>query len=437
MQGSPGALKIKRTFAISIAVQSFGTVATFLTIALIATLAGPEAQGVYAQTRGWVDLMIVVGAFGFPSAIIYALNRLQFGVHRLSSAAGKYALGLVLPMAAATAVGIWWGALGAVDAPIVTVCCLALAGAAGVLHMLWRSMYLTFDDGTRFALFTILPNVSIMVAVVATLQRGDGGFELAFLGAYSVVFVVAYAVLRRALTHAPRSHDDRPLPMGQLAAYGLHQMLQGFLATGQVVGLYWLIRWAGGDDADIGLANMALQAFFGVTVPVNMIVPILLNRWTRMDEKGLFAVARALLRAGVPIALLSAPVLAVLAYFAIPGVFGEGFRRAALPAAILALAVVPAFSVRINSAAFQAAGRPEIMTWLSMLRVGLSAGAFVLLEREGLDLILASALGWGVGEVLGALAADHAQRRIERGQGIPFQKGRNAAMEASRVNDIR
>lgn len=410
---TPRRMDLKRTLAISIGVQSLGTTATFLTIALIAAFSGPATQGAYAQTRAWVDLMIALGAFGFPSAIIYAMNRMGFGVHRLTWVANRYSLALGVPLALATFFAARGGALGEVDSTLLVVLCLGPVGAAGTLHMLWRSMYLTFDDGARFGFFTILPNLAVLGAVTATVALGQARFELAFLAAYSIAVFAAFLLLRPVLGSAERTVDERRLPVGHLTKYGLHQMLQGFLSSGQLVGLYWLIRQSGGGDADIGMMNMSIQAFFGATIPVNMVVPVLLNRWTQVDDVELISAARSVLHKGVPIAILIAPLLSIFAYYAVPGLFGESFRGAALPAAVLALAVVPGFAVRIASAAFQAAGRPEIMTWLSILRVAFGAGMYMLFARNDMDLVLAGATAWGVSESLCSFAADRGLKRIQ------------------------
>lgn len=398
----PPRVSLKRAIMTNMMVQVFGPAASFLNIIVIARLGGAGDQGHYAQLRAWIDVLAAVGCFGFPQGFVFVINRLRASARVLAGWSVWYSVAFVALALAATAIGLRFGAVVGTPtvSPVVTVSTLAVASAAITLHSLWRGTYLTHDPGVRFAVFTILPPLWILAVSTATMLAGWREFEWIPVVALMPALLIEIAMMRPILRQPPRG-TLREQHLGPLVGNGMHAFLQSMLATVQPFAAYWMVRLQGGGNADVGYLNAGMFLVQGMSVPVTMVAPLLLERWTSEAGDGSIQKLRTLTQRFLMVEVLSGVVLAVAAAAIVPVLFGSSYARAVLPAGIMLLTVPFGWHVRVVEPALYAKGRAAINTVAGLIRVAAFCLGSVLLSELVSDPLTAIATSWTVSVLLG------------------------------------
>lgn len=395
-------MSFRKAVASNVAVQSFGPASAFLTVFAIARLGGPADQGQFAQLKALVDLMVALGCFGFPQGFVYVVNKLGASAGALARWSRVYAVAFV-PVALLATLGAqrlgYLGASGA--AGLGPIAIVTLAAALLVLHGLWRGLYLTHSTGISFAVLTILPAVALLAVVAAGMVTGSRRFDWLILLSTVPTVLLAAAMMRPVLRKdAPASY--RGQPWGPLMTNGLHAFVQAMLMTLQPLAAYGLVRFHGGDARDVGLLNVGIFLFQGLTVPITMVSPLLFARWTSVADQSLIERLRALTARALWVGALAGAGLALATLLVVPLVFGDGYRAAVPPAQAMLLVLPLACHARVVAPALHARGRPGINTTAYALRLALFAAGAVLLPRATGGLLVPIAVAWAVSEVTSA-----------------------------------
>lgn len=389
-------MSFRRAVASNVAVQAIGPASAFLTVVIVARLGGPSDQGQFAQYKAWVDLMVVLGLFGFPQSFIYVINRLGGSAGTLARWSRLYSLAFVPIALAASALAVHAGLAGAA-AGAGSVVVLTLAAAALVLHGLWRGIYLTRNADVGFALFTILPAVSLLASLTVAMLVGWRQYDRIILA--STIPAAAVAALMMAPVLRDRGTGYRQQPWGALLSNGLHAFLQAMLLTAQPLVAYALVRHAGGANREIGFLNAGLFLVQGLAVPITMVAPLLFARWTSVADDTLMSRLHALTWRALGIGALAGIGLALAAALAVPLVFGAEYRAAVLAVQAMLLTLPLVCHVRVIAPALHSRGRPGVNTAAGAIRLATFAVAGLLLARASAQPIVAIAAAWSVAEL--------------------------------------
>jgi O-antigen/teichoic acid export membrane protein len=396
-------VSLRRRIITAIGIQSIGTVAAFSTLLLIARLEGPAAQGKFAQTKSWVDLLTALGCFGFPQGFVYLINRL--GVTRrallrfsLAYSAAFFLVALPATMLAARRL------LGTVfqSSPFEAALLIAAATAGIVLHELWRGVYLTYEDGPGFSVMTILQAVGLLTAVaVALLAFRSDRFETVYLAAGVFCALVTWGLIRTK-RHVAESPDATPvIPWGALLNNGSHVFLQNVLIAFQPAATFWVIRTYGGGNREVGWFNLALYVYQAFALPLGMVSPIFFNRWSRdLSRESLRSILPPVLKTAGGVILLSVAALVPLRH-AVVSVFGTQYEPAVPICQTLLLAAAPLCLFRVLMPAIHSLGFPQLNTFTMAVRVLAICAAMWALRHVGPTTTLAAAV-WTSGEFLSA-----------------------------------
>lgn len=414
---------IAHRWASSVALQALGPVCAFATVFVIARLGGAAAQGQFAQTKAWVDLLVVLGCFGFPQSIVYVVNRLGASVHRLARAAVAYSVAFAPLAWAVTLVGEsrgWTGpATGtgeagvlvpavfpafvpAIFSALVPALIPALAGVFLVLHGLLRGVYLTQRQDASFAVFSILPAVTLLLAVAV--MKGQGPYGPLILVAAAVPALVGAAMtllqLRRVKT-APSAATTPPtaMPWRALFSNGTQVFAQAVLMALQPLLAYGLVRAMGGGDVGVGRLNSGVFLAQGLIVPIGLVSPLMFARWTSSHDAGLLRRLDRNAARWVGWGVLGGLAMAVASWWIVPLVFGVSYRAAAAAVAVMMLTVPQAAYSRLVAPALHAHGQPGINTIGAAVRLAGIAVVACLLGQTSVGPLVAVAVGWSSGEV--------------------------------------
>ncbi|MGQ3050342.1 MAG: hypothetical protein ACT6S0_01025 [Roseateles sp.] len=387
-----------RALLASASLQALGPLSALATVLVVATVGGAQAQGQFAQSKAWVDLLVVLGTFGFPQGIVYVVNRLSACARRLAWYAAGYSLMFVPVAWAATRIGAgqqWAGPLtGPLDAWV-------LAGAAALLvvHALWRGVCLTLNQGAVFALLTVVPAVALLAAVCS--QSGRGPFPSAILISAALAALAGAAVVTHQLHGTPVGVGR--LPWRALWANGSHVFLQAVLTVLQPLLAYALVRQAGGGDEGVGLLHVGVFVAQGLVVPVGLVAPLLFARWTATLDLTLLHRLQAHAARWVIWGAVAGCLLAGVVGVAVRWGLGADYDAAILPAMLMTLSLPLAAYTRVLAPAMHAHGVPQANTAAAAWRLACLALGGWLLARDAACAPWAVALAWSVSEAAALL----------------------------------
>lgn len=395
----PIAMQLKtfiRRWGASVTVQALGPMSSLATVLVVARLGGAAAQGSFAQTKAWIDLLVVLGCFGFPQGIVYVTNKLGASAHRLAWHSVAYSLAFLPVSWAITFLGTTKGWTGQTfNNGGVYIFASALAGALLVLHGLLRGVYLSRQQGASFALFSILPAITLLVAIFITRGKGYYANQILVSAFVSAIFGVVLTVVQ--LRCMPVCYAETP--WRALFANSTHSFVQSMLMVLQPLLSYALLR-AADDYTQVGYLNAGIFLSQGLIVPVGLISPLMFAHWTsRYDAGLLWRLRRQTIRwvmLGIPASLF----LAIIAQRVTPLIFGRDYLVASTAVALMVCSVPQALHSRLLAPALHAQGFPGVNTICAGVRLAGLALFGWLLSQSGVSALNAAALGWSVGELL-------------------------------------
>lgn len=385
---------------LTVALHSLSPALLFGLSVVIARWWGPAEQGGFVAAKAWLDVLVAMGCFGFPQSVMLAINRDDASRSRLYLDASKYALALPLLM---VPVAMWTQSGHA--ATFIGALAFAIGAMGIVLSNIWRAILLTVTDGLRFNLITIVPAFALTLSVSVVLLNANTalGQSMAFACAASGVLTFVFSVFIFPPSEVRRM-TGRPPAYRALATNGADVFVQAAAMALQTFVCYSILSKATGL-AEVGRFSIALMAFQACLMPLQMVSPLIFNRWSRRPGHAALDAGREILRR-LSFAVIGfiAAVIAVMPW-AVPALLGPQFE-ASVPAAQIALvAVYPAFVGRIAGLRLAAIGglRPNSLSALvrGVVTIGSLWSTVQLLTDT--HIAVAAAVCWLLGEVAAAV----------------------------------
>ncbi|MET3134746.1 O-antigen/teichoic acid export membrane protein [Oxalobacteraceae bacterium GrIS 1.11] len=400
-------MSLSRKFIYTIFIQSLGTGCSLLTVFFLARWYGPGVQGQFAQTKAWVDLLVVIGCFGFPQGFVYVINKFKCPPRTLIIWSCVYAC-----VFAAAATLLTAAAIEQVDYVASNLfqrfsmaLVFGLSAAALVLISLWRGIYLPHNDGWRFSGLTIVPAVALFLAMMLVLALKPSIEPALWAKAYALS--AALACLVAAWLIFPLYRNDRSpaiaIPWRSLLTSGTSVFVQGLTMAIQPVLTFWLMRRYGASNAQIGWFNIAVMGYQAFGLPLAMVTPILFNRWSKANSvPHIRAEYLRLLRTSMRF-LFPFIALAVLAAQLLPFILNREYEKAVFPAQILLFAVYPLFLARTAAPLLFSQDAFARSTHAYLLRLLVSAALLFIFLVFGMAPQMAAALAWLLAELFCAI----------------------------------
>lgn len=358
-----------RKFSLAVVLQSISPILQFGLAILIARVWGLDVQGFYASKKAFLDLLVVIGSFGFPQSIVLAINRDNASRVQLYRSAWIYGLGL-FPFFFVASVLFGGGSSGYMVGAIV----LALASSAIVINQILRAVLLTLNDGFRFHLITVVPAIGIVFSVLVVLMvLSFDRTNLSGSMAYAFMLTAGLVVLLTSLAFPPsmvRGFSGVWPSYRRLLTDGIDVFLQATLMSAQS---YIALKWTGEAIGLVqaGYVSIGLMLFQAFLLPLQMIAPLLLNQWSRTAPPTVFALKAKVAPGNVLGLAIGFGGIIVAGSWWAPLVFGEKIHIGVPTLQIFMLAALPAVLARFASLYFMAFRRFRINVWLAGLRLGI------------------------------------------------------------------
>lgn len=378
----------------SIAIQMLGTISSLILVWLITRLYGTAVQGEFVLIKSWVDMLIVISGFGMPQSFIYAINKLGVSWEVLEKYTLRYIpIALVVNLLLTF---IWFECiqpqsfLSTFNYVFVAIGISCLTG-----FTLLRGLYLTQNDGSKFALITITPNILLLLSFLLLFllcrTHVDVTLMYFFSGALSLLFIAN----RLGVFRKKNSIDDiYHVPWGILFSNGFNVFVQSVFSSLLPLGTYFLMIHLGFSSENIGAFSIAVYTYIVFTLPLSMVSPIFYNRWS--IDKDVNKVIEEFFRF-VKLGVVLIPVLFVaycLFPIVLPFVFGPQIIPAINSSKLLLISVLALYFNNLFGNFFLSQGLFKLISYIFIFKV-LSCFLFIILFslifNKSLDMI---ALGW-------------------------------------------
>lgn len=322
----------------SVGIQMIGTLSSLLLVWMITRFYGISTQGQFVLIKSWVDLAVVFASFGLPQSFIFAINKLNISWQYLEKFTFRY-IPVVFLICLFTTY-IWFEYLqeqNFLDIYNYLYIALGIGGLTG--FSLLRGLYLTKNDGNKFALVTIAPNILLFVTFLVILFLFKNQLNISLL--YMISGVFSFTIVMTLLSEFRiniKAVSVNEIPWKAMVGNGFNVFIQSIFASLLPLGTYWLMSKFGFNNSEIGVLSIAFYVYLVFTLPLAMVAPIFYNRWS--NSKDIQFVKLELLRF-VKFGLLLIPIL-FIAYWLLPLVlpitFGNQVISSITPARLLLIA---------------------------------------------------------------------------------------------------
>ena len=346
----------------SVGIQMIGTLSSLLLVWMITRFYGISTQGQFVLIKSWVDLAVVFASFGLPQSFIFAINKLNISWQYLEKFTFRYIPVVFLICLFATY--IWFEYLQEQNFLDIYNYLYLAVGVGGLTGFsLLRGLYLTKNDGNKFALVTIAPNILLFVTFLVILFLFKNQLNISLL--YMISGVFSFIIVMTLLSEFRINIKAVPvneIPWKAMVGNGFNVFIQSIFASLLPLGTYWLMSKFGFNNSEIGVLSIAFYVYLVFTLPLAMVAPIFYNRWS--NSKDIQFVKLELLRF-VKFGFLLIPIL-FIAYWLLPLVlpitFGNQVISSITPARLLLIATFALYYNNLMSCFLLSQGKFIIMS---------------------------------------------------------------------------
>jgi O-antigen/teichoic acid export membrane protein len=396
--GSPGGfVATAQTLAANALILSIN----MLTGIITARALGPVGRGEQAAMTMWPQLLAMTVTLGWPHALIYHLKRSPADSSKLFSAALLLATGLGL-LSAVAGIGLLPFWLRQYPMPVIRFAQgVMLAAPLGQLTLLTTAVLQAreqFVALNRMRYLTPLASLVVLSALAATRRLTPFTSVLAIL--LPGVPILGWMLALLCRLYRPRWHGLRNA-YRQLLHYGMRAYGNDLLGTlGDQVDQVIVVGLLA--PAQMGMYVVALSLSRILQLSHSAITWVLFPKAIGLPADEVIALTGRAARASIGLSLLGATVLSLAAPVGLGVLYGPRFLDALPVFRILLFVIVLDGTTAVLAQSFMALGRPEIVTTMEGIGLGLSTALLLLLAPRcglvgaGVALLAAAVVRFGL-----------------------------------------
>ena len=255
-----------RKIGLSIIIQMIGTLCSLLLVWLITNKYGVELQGQFVLIKSWIDLIVVVTCFGLPQSFVYGINQLHIPSKQLEKFIFRYIFFVCFCSAITTYI---WFEYFQTQNFLTNLSYLFIALGATFLtgYNLMRGLFLTVNDGARFAYVTIAPALALFLIflIYYFLDKEYIDFSSIYLISAFLAFCFVYLNLKK-YNKISNYLTNINIPWVLLINNGFSVFVQSLASTLLPLGTYWLMTEFGFNKKEVGLFSIALYVYIVFTL---------------------------------------------------------------------------------------------------------------------------------------------------------------------------
>jgi O-antigen/teichoic acid export membrane protein len=280
---------------------------------------------------------------------------------------------------------------------LVAALAVSIASIGALLHGLFRSIILAVKSNLAFNLITILPLV-VLCAVYLVWHPSDYKFLVwGYVVAQVSASLVAIFVLWNSLSlPIQASRVEKRMWIGIATRYGSWSFLTTMFTSFLNVAAFSIMRQSSLSDAIVGQFSISLLFLSASLVPLNMVIPVLFDTWSK--EKELGTIQQSYVKLSHIGLLLS--VGAVLGGFFLirmltQVVFGVTYLTSVPSTQVLLISIYALYQNRLLSAILLSTGKPKVVAYGTVVKLITLALIFFGLANSLVEI----AWAWNIGEI--------------------------------------
>lgn len=359
-----------------------------ITVILLARLLGPGGNGIYQMVFLLPTMIVTLSNLGIGPATVYYVARKDYPLKTIISA--NLILGLIISAIAciiAVILVLFFGDKIFPAIPIRLLLIVILIIPISLLQSYLLTIFQGLQDFKVFNLISIVPQGVILLLVVLGVWILDGGVKAAIaanmLGSIVALSITLYYLkpyldfrviadrgyIFNALNYGIKAH------LSNIMAF-LNERLDMFLVNGFL------------NPAAVGIYSIAVQIVEKLWMLSQSVSTVILPRISELkDEEEIRKQLTPLISRWVLMTTLVLSVLlAFIAPYLIPLLFGKGFVNSGTALQIMLPGIVLGSASRVLSNDFAARGRPEINTYLAIITLSINvAGNLIMIPKMGIN----------------------------------------------------
>jgi len=382
----------------SLLIQVVGAVTTFLATILVTRLYGPVGQGYLGYFRSAVDLIVGIGTFGFPQALVYMLNTKIASIEWALRFSTVYSILFALVTAALGGAFYFTGIAASRGFDALAVLCGVLGSIALLAHGLYRAICLVTRSTVTFNVVTILPSVLLLGIYVLARSDDYGPLVAAHAAAALISLCVVLGLFPWRLFRQPMAGGGQQ-KLRFAAKYGFWSFLPHVSLAAATFLTYALLRQAPGAEAAVGYFSVSVLVLSAAVIPLTMVIPVLFNAWSQRGiedrrRSSFIKLAHVGTLSCLAAIVIGIPVLRPATEL----IFGSQFLPSAQVTKLLLLSAFALYQTRLSSALLLALGRADAVAVGSIIRLSTICAVMLILDLS----ITSAAVAWVIAEFAGA-----------------------------------
>jgi O-antigen/teichoic acid export membrane protein len=235
---------------------------------------GAVEQGLFFSIKATFDLLVACFVFGFPQSYVFEINSRKVSRNSLYRLTIYYSLFVLVIL---SIVLFSWKPHFVRSFGDMLV--ISFGVSFTVVASLVRAIYITVDDGPRYSLMTTVPTLFLVLTCllfVAIFNNVSRHVSLIFFLSAS-----GYAWVTYLLAHPQKTfllEGNKPSSR-KLLTLGLDAFLLSLSAIGQIFLTYQYLK-VYAVQTDLGFFSVGLTVSNILSFPLQVISPMLLNRWS-------------------------------------------------------------------------------------------------------------------------------------------------------------
>lgn len=393
-------MSLRKKLSYNLIIQSVGPILSFLTTFLIARFGGVEIQGKFASIVAWINLVVVIGTFGFPQSFIYLINKFNISRASLFRFSYKYTLiisSFFLPILYILfKLNIYGNSIISNFTELITI---IIPISILIFHSLIRGIYLTYNQNILFASISILPASTLFVSIIFGILLNCYNFSIIYLISAIPVLIFSIYIFKPVLLNNSSSYNAK-IPYKPLINHGTNAFLQALFLTLQPIVAYWYINNYIGSNTEIGIFNLGLFLIQGFLVPISMVAPLLFEHWTKNTDH--VFLNRFTNFKVVVFEVIIGIALSIMIGYVIPLLFGEDYNNSIIVSQVLFCFTPIIFHSRIILPAIHSLGYPNLNTISGLIRIFAFISLFLIISLFK-NSLLGLACAWSLSELLSSI----------------------------------
>jgi O-antigen/teichoic acid export membrane protein len=397
-------MKLSYKIVSTVLIQSLGVLAVFLITLIVTNKYGILAQGYYSYSRSTIELLATIGTFGFAQSFVYAINNKIITVKW----AVIFSINYISVILFLSLTFILFQLLFANNVNINYSLVIVFASVSLAFHGLIRAIALTKYSSIIFNSITILPSV-LMLLSMALIQVNEhqqlvlciaiSNVAAAFLSTTIFHKEIFSGNIFNLNTFLGQRNRKKIIFIGK---YGFWTFVQPFLSQFSLTFCYFVLQKKSHGDYMSGHFSIAMLFLSFAILPLNMLIPILFDYWSKCGIKQLQKTYKRLSFAGLVLSI-SIGVFILFSSGSLSSFLDIHYQKYNYTFSVIQIllcGVYPCYQNRILSALMLAQNNPVAICIASFLRVIAIAISFML----GLsDSAVAVGWAWNFGEIFSML----------------------------------